>query len=132
MTTKRLGGASGKGFMPGHSGNPGGRPKGIRTAVRMRVGVNADKVIDGLCVVAFGNKKDVDGFFGDTFDVRAKDRVDAMRLILQSLFCLKASQRELDADIPAKIAAVIDAMPDEESRQLRYWLLKYRSKIHRK
>ena len=27
ITTKQLGGITGKGFMPGHSGNPGGRPK---------------------------------------------------------------------------------------------------------
>lgn len=27
-TTKKLGGCTGKGFMPGKSGNPGGRPKG--------------------------------------------------------------------------------------------------------
>lgn len=27
ITTKKLGGVTGKGFMPGKSGNPGGRPK---------------------------------------------------------------------------------------------------------
>lgn len=31
-TTKQLGGITGKGFMPGVSGNPGGRPKGTMKA----------------------------------------------------------------------------------------------------
>lgn len=36
---KRLGGASGRGFLPGRSGNPGGRPRtsGLLAALRARV-----------------------------------------------------------------------------------------------
>lgn len=32
----RLGGVTGKGFLPGQSGNPGGRPKGLVSLVRER------------------------------------------------------------------------------------------------
>jgi hypothetical protein len=34
LPQKRLGGVSGKGFMPGASGNPGGRPRGIEARAR--------------------------------------------------------------------------------------------------
>jgi hypothetical protein len=36
--TTRLGGVTGKGFTPGVSGNPGGRPKGLSRRVRELVG----------------------------------------------------------------------------------------------
>lgn len=34
MTVENSGGATGKGWMPGQSGNPGGRPKGIAALAR--------------------------------------------------------------------------------------------------
>ena len=33
-TTEGLGGITGKGFRPGQSGNPGGRPKGLASKAR--------------------------------------------------------------------------------------------------
>jgi hypothetical protein len=42
-----LGGVTGRGFLPGQSGNPGGRPKGLAKRVRELVGT------DGEAIVAF-------------------------------------------------------------------------------
>jgi uncharacterized protein DUF5681 len=42
--TTRLGGATGAGFMPGQSGNPGGRPKGLGRRVRELVGEDGELI----------------------------------------------------------------------------------------
>lgn len=40
-----LGGVTGKGFMPGESGNPGGRPKGLAKRVREAVGRDGERLV---------------------------------------------------------------------------------------
>jgi len=40
-----IGGVTGKGFMPGRSGNPGGRPKGLAKSVRQRVGQDGKRLV---------------------------------------------------------------------------------------
>src|ERR1700737_1600288 len=42
--TTRLGGVTGRGFRPGQSGNPGGRPKGLAIFAREAVGDGRDLV----------------------------------------------------------------------------------------
>jgi hypothetical protein len=40
------GGITGQGFMPGRSGNPGGRPKGLAKATRQLVGEDGMKLVE--------------------------------------------------------------------------------------
>ena len=63
--TTRVGGVTGKGFPPGVSGNPGGRPKGLSRRVRELVGD------DGQAIAEF--------MFSVMEDDRARtaDRIDA-------------------------------------------------------
>ena len=44
----QLGGVTGRGFMPGKSGNPSGRPKGIAKAVREACGGDPTMLVEGL------------------------------------------------------------------------------------
>jgi hypothetical protein len=41
----QVGGVTGKGFLPGQSGNPGGRPKGLARRVREIVGDDGDEIV---------------------------------------------------------------------------------------
>jgi hypothetical protein len=46
VTSTRPGGVTGRGFQPGVSGNPGGRPKGLARRVRQLVGNDGHKIVD--------------------------------------------------------------------------------------
>src|SRR5258706_4603943 len=47
-TRKQRGGVTGKGFLPGQSGNPGGRPKSERVYLASVYGESGEKVYDRL------------------------------------------------------------------------------------
>ncbi|MEE9122892.1 MAG: hypothetical protein V3U14_00160 [candidate division NC10 bacterium] len=57
METKTPGGVTGKGFLPGRSGNPGGRPKGLAERVR-RATHDGKTIVDFMVAVAQGEKID--------------------------------------------------------------------------
>jgi hypothetical protein len=49
--TTRIGGVTGKGFTPGVSGNPGGRPKGLSRRVRELVGEDGEAIAEYMLSV---------------------------------------------------------------------------------
>ena len=83
----RLGGATGAGFKPGVSGNPGGRPKGLARRVRELVGDDGQAIADFMVSVMADPR------------ARTKDRLDAGRWLADRAFG-KAVQ-PLDLDVAA-------------------------------
>jgi hypothetical protein len=52
VKTTKIGGVTGAGFVPGQSGNPGGRPKGIARTVREVCGGSPLRLAQGLLEIA--------------------------------------------------------------------------------
>ena len=69
--TTALGGITGKGFKPGQSGNPGGRPKGVAKTVRELVGGDPEELVRILFSIA----KDA--------SARNADRISASKELLE-------------------------------------------------
>ena len=63
--TTRVGGVTGKGFTPGVSGNPGGRPKGLGRRVRELVGEDGGAIAEYMFSVMEDDR------------ARTADRIDA-------------------------------------------------------
>jgi hypothetical protein len=63
----RPGGVTGEGFCPGKSGNPGGRPKGLRRRVQELVGPDGEAIV-AYMVEIMQNPAE-----------RTRDRMDAAR-----------------------------------------------------
>ena len=81
-TTKRAGGITGKGFMPGHSGNPGGRPRSERKLLEEMYGVDGAKVYQRLEELRNAEetparlKAAIDFFIIERFHGRVRQRVE--------------------------------------------------------
>ncbi len=73
--TTQLGGVSGAGFLPGQSGNPSGRPKGIASTVRKACGGDPETLIQTLLAIARGEST-------NGKPVRAADQIRASELVL--------------------------------------------------
>ena len=55
--TTQHGGVTGRGFMPGQSGNPGGRPKCLSRRLRERVGDDGHAVAEYMFAVLSNEKE---------------------------------------------------------------------------
>ena len=108
-TTQR-GGVTGRGFMPGQSGNPGGRPKGLSRRVRELVGE------DGQVIAEF-----MLGVMNDE-SARNADRIEAAKWLADRAF--GRAVQALDIDLyPSSVD--INHFSTEDLKALAVILRKY-------
>ena len=93
--TTRVGGVTGKGFTPGVSGNPGGRPKGLSRRVRELVGEDGGAIAEYMLTVMNDER------------ARTADRIDAGKWLADRGF--------------GKAALVIDSRVGPEELLLDYF-----------
>lgn len=74
-------------FEPGKSGNPGGRPVGIRRYVQRKCGKQGKKVIDAIYKLAFGEER-----------IPAKVRLDALTALADRGWGKPPQSLELEGD----------------------------------
>jgi hypothetical protein len=72
--TTRVGGVTGRGFVPGQSGNPGGRPKGLSRRVRELVGADGEAIAEYMLSVMNDER------------ARNADRIEAAKWLADSGF----------------------------------------------
>lgn len=100
------GGVTGKGFMPGRSGNPGGRPKGLARATRELVGDDGLKLAELWWSIAQDPMQ------------RASDRLEASRLLAERGWG-KAAVFEPQEGDPLDLAGAEQAAEEFRIRVLR-------------
>ena len=71
-------------FTKGTSGNPGGRPKKFAKVIREKCGHDYERLVEALCVIAFGNAEACETFFGEPVRVKTRDRLDAIEMLRDS------------------------------------------------
>lgn len=118
--TTRLGGVTGRGFVPGRSGNAGGRPLGLARKVRELVGDNGAAIAEFMLRLMLDERE------------RTRDRLDAARFLADRGWG-KALQT-LEVDVPANAPVVDPArlaqLSDAELRTLRVLLEKIERTEH--
>jgi Family of unknown function (DUF5681) len=99
------GGITGKGFRPGQSGNPGGRPKGLAKATRELVGE------DGMALVELWLEIAMDPL------CRAADRLRASELLADRGWGKAPAFQPIEVDNPLGLAD-LQASAEEFTRKL--------------
>jgi hypothetical protein len=101
-TTTRLGGVTGRGFMPGRSGNAGGRPHGLARRVRELVGDDGGSIAEFMLIVMLDQRE------------RTRDRLEAARFLAERGWGKAVQTLEVDVPTrspvvdPAKLAELTD------------------------
>jgi hypothetical protein len=101
------GGITGKGFRPGRSGNPGGRPKGLAKATRELVGE------DGMALVELWLQIAMDPLRRDA------DRLRASELLADRGWGKVAAFQPIEEDDPLSLAD-LEAAAEEFTRRIRH------------
>jgi Family of unknown function (DUF5681) len=100
------GGITGKGFMPGRSGNPGGRPKGLAKATRELLGEDGMKLAEfWLSIMEDPMRRD-------------SDRLEASRLLADRGWGKAASFEPVEGD-PLDLEALEGAAEEFRAKVLR-------------
>jgi uncharacterized protein DUF5681 len=99
--TTRRGGINGAGFLPGQSGNPGGRPKGLARRVRELVGDSGESIVQFMVDV-----------LGDD-SARTADRLEAAKWLADRGFGKAVQAVEIDVPVESW-ASVFARIPTED------------------
>lgn len=88
-------------FLPGVSGNPGGRPKGLGNSVRAKVGEDGGKIVDALWFLATATPASIEKKYGAKPTIR--DRVSALESLADRGFGKPAQAITGDPDQPLAV-----------------------------
>jgi hypothetical protein len=110
--TTRLGGVTGSGFLPGQSGNPGGRPKGLSRRVRELVGEDGEAIAVYMLSVMRDEK------------ARTADRLEAAKWLADRGF--GRTVQTLDLDVTAHPPIDVTQLSDADLEALVAIFGKYR------
>ena len=110
-TTQR-GGVTGRGFMPGQNGNPGGRPKGLSRRVRELVGDDGHEIA-GFMFEVLSNEKE-----------RTADRMEAAKWLADRGFGKAALVVDVGVTEPV-IQEFLKGLSTEDLEAMRAILVKY-------
>jgi hypothetical protein len=97
-TRKQRGGVTGKGFVPGQSGNPGGRPKSMAAAILKRCPGVTTELVDFWWLVAFGSATAIKERYG--VDPRMQDRLAAAAELADRLHGRAVQAVDIEDDRP--------------------------------
>jgi hypothetical protein len=98
-TLKQRGGVTGKGFVPGRSGNPGGRPRGERAYLATIYGEDGRKVYERLELLRHDRQ------------TSRKLRAEIDMFILERLFGRAQQHHELTAGVGPIVFQVVTNVP---------------------
>jgi hypothetical protein len=101
------GGVTGKGFQPGRSGNPGGRPQSLAKATRALVGEDGMKLAQfWLSIMEDETRRD-------------SDRLEASRLLADRGWGKAPTYAAIEEEDPLDLASLEQAAEDFRQRVLR-------------
>lgn len=95
-TPKRTGGVTGKGFLPGKSGNPSGKPKGIAAKARELIGDDPTELLEVFLEIAYDPK------------AKPGDRKAAAEALLDRAYGRVPSYAPIDGEDPLDLSVLSD------------------------